>query len=227
MCFRHDPIPVTLSNPLFSILIGFSQLSIVCLEFPFNPWHQHLCHWIKTPHSSFAPHKTHLFNIFFLLQSLVLSMKGPNFLNTCRFIPIFRKFEQVVTDIRKVSHWNIFLQIFQSTRSLHMSRCRTQKSLFLPMAQQKIKHCWMLNSTTYWHLSCIGVSNLSFLISLSPSPHQIPSSSFRPTRTKRGEIIGTHRPSYWLVGPSTQRPGYWRCHHRRSNTCTFPLRKHG
>ena len=139
MCFRHDPIPVTLSNPLFSILIGFSQLSIVCLEFPFNPWHQHLCHWIKTPHSSFAPHKTHLFNIFFLLQSLVLSMKGPNFLNTCRFIPIFRKFEQVVTDIRKVSHWNIFLrpllQIFQSTRSLHMSRCRSQKSLFLPMTQ--------------------------------------------------------------------------------------------
>ena len=85
----------------------------------------------------------------------------------------------------------------------------------------------MINSTTYWHLSCIGVSNLSFLISLSPSPHQIPSSSFRPTRTKRGEIIGTHRASYWLVGLSTQRPGYWRCHHRRSNTCTFPLRKHG
>ena len=35
-------------------------------------------------------------------------MKGPNFLNTCRFIPIFQKFEQVVTDIRKVSHRTAF-----------------------------------------------------------------------------------------------------------------------
>ena len=60
-----------------------------------------------------------------LLPSLVLSMKGPNFLNTCRFIPIFRKFEQVVTDIRKVSHWtHIFFLllpnlIFKYTGSLN------------------------------------------------------------------------------------------------------------
>ena len=127
---------------------------------------------------------------FLLWQSLVLSMKGANFLNTCRFIPIFWKFEQVVTDIRKVSHWTVFslpppssplCRFSVSTRSLQIcwsqdiwnawilissnssAQDKTFESLFLPVLQHKIKYCWKQNSTTYWHLSCLSERRVKYL----------------------------------------------------------------
>ena len=137
-----------------------------------------------------------------MLQSLVLSMKGRNFLNTCRFIPIFRKFEQVVTDIRKVPHWtaHFFPPIFPLSSSRNLKNLGTKMGvyIFLQICFLFCFHPLVSNhdDDSWWHFE----QRLSAHIGCS---------------------IDWQSWAHMDRGPEK----YWRCHHgASSDKCTDTIR---